>query len=107
MAAVVDRRARFGRVVDRAEVLPFARSHLGAGLGGARRGVGEEGDEDVVGFLNEEAGEFVEPDLLGSVRGWMSELAGGGGRERDGVRGFRWMGVGPVEALQMFGQLKG
>lgn len=64
MAAVVDGGAAFRRVVHGAEVLPFAGAHLGAGLRGARRAVGEQADDDGVGLLDEEASEFVQPDLL-------------------------------------------
>lgn len=46
-----------------AEILPLAGAHFRAGEWRTRWGVGEEGHEDRVGFLDQEASEFVEPDL--------------------------------------------
>ena len=61
MAAVVDSTARLGRIVHSTEILPFTGAHFGAGGGGARRGVGKEGDDEIVGFHCKEAAKFVEP----------------------------------------------
>ena len=75
----------FRGLVYGAEVLPFAGAHLRAGLRGAGRGVGEEGDDDGVGLLDEEAAELVEPDVFAGPRWWGAELAGD--VEGDGLDG--------------------
>lgn len=59
MTAVVDGGAAFGRVVDGAQVLPFRGAHFGTGLRRAGGCVGEEGYDDLVCFLDEEAAELV------------------------------------------------
>ena len=103
MAAVVDGGAGFGRVVHGAEVLPFARAHFGAGLGGAGWGVGEEGDDDGVGFLDQEAAELVEPDVFGGVGGWGGKLFGDVGGEGVGGQGVGGVGMGVVQGFEVFG----
>jgi hypothetical protein len=45
MTAIINRAARFRGLVYRAQELPFAGAHLGAGLRGAGRGVEEEADD--------------------------------------------------------------
>lgn len=93
MTTIIDRAAGFRGFVHSAEVLPLGRPHFGAGGGGAGRGFAEEGDEEVVGAEDEEAGEFVEPEV--AVDGWggrVGELAGGGGG--DGVGGVVVVVVG-------------
>lgn len=76
MAAIIDRCAALWRIVHGAEVLPFACAHFGTGVRRACRRVGEEGDDHDVGLLDQEAGEFVEPYLLGCVGWGMCELHG-------------------------------
>jgi hypothetical protein len=51
--------------------------------------------------LDEEAGEFVEPDVLGGVGGWGGELSGDGGG--DGVGGGGGVGVGVVQGFEVLG----
>ena len=64
-------------------------------------------DDDGVGFLNQEAREFVQPDFLTGVGGWSRELSGdGGGDGRDGV-GVGWVGVEVVQGFEVFGKLEG
>lgn len=107
MAAVINCSAGFRRVVDGAEVLPFAGAHFGARGRGAGRVVGEEGDDDGVCFLNEEAAEFVEPDVAGGVGRWGGEFLRNVGVDGlDGVT-VRRMGVVPVEGFEVFSQLEG
>ena len=94
MAAVVDGRARLGWVMDGAKILPFRSAHLVACCCRAGRGIGEEGDDDSVCLLDQEAAEFVEPDFFRGVVWWMGELSGeigaygssGGGVVRVGER---------------------
>lgn len=52
VAAVVNRAAALGGVVDRAQELPLAGAHLRAGCGGAWRVVEEEADNQVVAFVS-------------------------------------------------------
>lgn len=47
--------------MDCTKILPLGRAHFGTRLGRAWRGLGEEGHDQTVGFLNEEAAQFVEP----------------------------------------------
>lgn len=61
MVAVVNGTARFGGLVDGAEILPLARSHLGTGLAGAGRIVIHQKDGDNIGLLGQESTEFIEP----------------------------------------------
>ncbi len=61
MAAIIYRAAGFWRVVHGAQILPFGGAHLGTRRGGTRREVGEEGSDDAVRFLTQEAAELVEP----------------------------------------------
>lgn len=76
MAAIVDGGARLGRVVDGAKVLPFGGSHFVACCRGAGWGVGEEGNNDGVGLLDQKAAELVQPDFFGGVVRWVGELSG-------------------------------
>jgi hypothetical protein len=59
MTAVVDRGTAFRRVVDSTEILPFAGSHFWTCLRGAGRAVGEESDNNGIGFLYKEAPKLV------------------------------------------------
>lgn len=59
VAAVVDCATRFGRVVYRAQVLPLGSAHLWTGQGRTRWVVCEEGGDDGVDFLYEEAAELI------------------------------------------------
>lgn len=59
MTAVINGAASFRRVMHRAEILPFGRSHFGACLGGAGGLVGEERNNQIVDFHGQETAEFV------------------------------------------------
>lgn len=106
MTAVVDRCAALRRIMHGAEILPFACAHLGARLRGTCWTVGEQCDYDYVRFLNEEARELVQPDLLCSVRRWVCKLQGqvrGHGRCGVGV----WVGMVVMERAKMLSQREG
>jgi hypothetical protein len=107
VAAIVDRGATLRRVVDGAEVLPFGSAHLGTCCGTARWVVGEEVYDDGVGLLDQEAGEFVEPDFFGSIGWWLAELEGEIGSDWvDGV-GVCRMCMRVMERFEVFGELEG
>ena len=63
MTAIVYGAAGFRRVVYRAEVLPLGGTHFRTAGCRAWRFVGEEGNDDVVGFDGEEATELVQPQI--------------------------------------------
>lgn len=93
--------------MDCAQVLPLARSHLGACLWATWRVISEEGDDDSVGLVNEKTTELVQPDFSGCVGRGLRQLASEfGGHGLDLVRVGR-MGVGVVQCFEVFGQLKG
>ena len=93
MAAVVDSAAGLWWVVCGAEVLPFAGTHFGTCEGGAGRVVGEETRREGVGFLGQEAAEFVEPDAAVDAGRWLGKILCG--RAVDGDAGARRaVGVG-------------
>lgn len=102
MTAIVDRAARLGRVVHGAEVLPFRGAHLGTCGGGAGGIVGEEGDDDGVCFLDQEAAEFVEPEGFVDAIGGLGEPEGDGAVDRDGVCGAEGVGKEVVEGFKVF-----
>jgi len=74
VAAVVDGAAGLGRIVNRAEVLPFGGSHFGTGSRRARRTVRKQGDYDSIYFLREEAAQLIEPQGLVHVVGRRRQL---------------------------------
>lgn len=106
MAAVIDRATRFGRVVDRAKVLPLRSSHLGASRRRARRVLSKESDDEVINFHSEESAEFVKPkrsvDALGGFRQLYRNLA----VNRDhGVRSFGFCKV-MIQGFEVFLELE-
>ena len=108
VAAIIDGAAGFGGLVDGAEVLPFGGAHFGTGSSGARGVIREEMDDELVGFDDEEAAEFVEPEgAVGGVRGFCDGEGGGagewGGMVRAGVAGTS---VVVVEGFEVFLQLE-
>lgn len=102
VAAVVDSATRLGWIVHGAEVLPFRGAHLGACLGGAGRIVGEEGDEDGVGVLGQEATQLVEPERALDSRRRLGEFHGGVAIKRNGGVGVGWMGGRVMEGFEVF-----
>jgi len=76
VAAVVDGRAGLRGVVDGAKVLPFGSSHFVACCRRASWSVGEEGNDNRVGLLDQKAAQLVQPDFFGSVMRWVGELSG-------------------------------
>lgn len=58
-----------------AKVLPFGCAHFVTGGGRASRGIGEQGDDNGIGLLDQEAAKLVKPDLFGSVVRRVGELA--------------------------------
>ena len=69
--------------------------------------VGEEGDYDGIGLLDEEAAELIQPNLLGSVEWRMCQLS----RKLGCYRGCRgrvvWVCEGVVQRFEVLGQLEG
>jgi hypothetical protein len=87
------------------QVLPLAGAHFRAGGGRARRRVGEEGDEEVVGFHGEEAAEFVEPE--GFVDAGRRSGEGLCGLASDWGDCVVWSaGMGVVKSFEVFLQLE-
>ena len=82
VARVVDCAAWFWRLVHSAEVLPLRGAHFRACGRGTGWGFSEEVDDEVVGFKDEEAGEFVEPEGAVDARGWGGDLESGFGSDR-------------------------
>ena len=106
VAAVIDGATGLGRIVYGAEVLPFRGAHLGAGLSGARWGFGEEGDDEVVGTLGEEAAELIEPERALDVLRGLGEDECGFPRYGGLVRRVGGFGVRVIESFEMFLELK-
>jgi hypothetical protein len=63
MTTIVDGAAGLRRVVYCTEILPFRCPHFRTALSRAWGCVGEEGNEDVVGFDGKEAAELVQPEI--------------------------------------------
>jgi hypothetical protein len=103
VAAVVDGRTTLRRIVHSAEILPLGSAHFETGGGTAGRVVGEEVDDYGVRFLDQEAGEFIEPDFFAGVGGWLTEFAGEGGGYGVQSVGVGWVGVRVVEGFEVFG----
>lgn len=84
VAAVVDGATTLGLVVYGAQELPLGGAHLGASRLGARRGIEEEADYQIVALHNQEATELVEPQCLVNARRRRRDLRGS--LARDGLR---------------------
>lgn len=63
MATVVNGTTGLGRIMNCTQVLPFRSTHFRTSDCGARRSVGEERNDDVIGFDGEEAAELVQPEV--------------------------------------------
>lgn len=92
--------------MDSAEILPFGGPHLRTCGGGAWRVVREEGDDDGVDLLREEAAELVQPQRPLDVIGRLRQL------ERHlpvycyGTVRADWVGEEVVEGFEVFGELE-
>lgn len=107
MAAVVNRAACLGRIVDGAQILPFRRLHLRARLRRARGILREKRHDQIVQFHRKEPAQLVQPQgPVHALRGFRkldSNVAIDRGN-RLGAFGSRVMAM---QGFQMFLELEG
>ena len=70
VAAIVDSTTAFRWIVNGAKILPLRGTHFWTGLCRAWRGFAEQAHDKLVGFLNEESAEFVEPKVAVHTFRW-------------------------------------
>lgn len=96
MTAVSDGRAVPERIVLGAEEFPFREARFGTGLDRVSRGIGEQGDDYMVDFLDQEAAKLVEPDFVSGV-----------GRRVDEIPDDDDDCVGVMQGFEVFSQVEG